>query len=158
MAGQNKTWLLFCLSALSSRLSVLSQRLFMGWKKHYSVSLLSWAHVCCLSECFCSPNISSRVIHGLFKFLWLVKIHDVLKRTVLTPVVDFVELLLLYQFDADQVRFVCQSGFDLSSGLVCHYWLLHWSSSHRGANWRGITSTSPNDMLATDTEGSLLQQ
>lgn len=44
------------------------------------------------------------------------------------------------------------------SGLFFHCWLLNWSSYHREANWRGITSTSPNDMLATDTEGSLLQR
>lgn len=40
----------------------------------------------------------------------------------------------------------------LLSGLVCHCSLLNWSSDHRGANWRGITSTSLDGMLATDTD------
>lgn len=46
----------------------------------------------------------------------------------------------------------------LLSGLVFHCSLLNWPSYHREANWRGITSTSLNDMLAADTEDSLLQQ
>lgn len=45
----------------------------------------------------------------------------------------------------------------LLRGLVCHCSLLNWSSYHRGANWRGITSMGLDGMLATDTEVWLLQ-
>lgn len=40
------------------------------------------------------------------------------------------------------------------SGLVFHRSLFNWSSYHREVNRSRITSTSLNDMLATDTEDS----